>query len=180
MTLWFHNRFLFLRNTNSAWTLSSQKKHVIHVGWQWKTETFKLPLTCFLCHRLEPYDEPQQYPRKAHLDGEQLLSLSPPGFAPSSVQHHSSSDGGLRHPCNHHAGHGTLLSASVPVEPPVVVQKYEKLKRGGRDREMCSMGTEVTRREKRWLVKSNRVLKLKRPVANFKIKKGWTHPICNT
>lgn len=112
-------------------------------------KAFKRLLTCFLCHALEPYDEPQQYPRKAHLDGEQLLSLSPSGFAPAPVEHHSSSsDGRLRHPFNHHAGHGALLEASVPAGPPVVVQRYEELKRGGRDREMCWMGAELTRREK--------------------------------
>ena len=88
------------------------------------------PLTCFPCHGLEPHDEPQQCPREAHLDGEQLLSLSPPGFAPPSVQHHSSSDGRLRHPFNHHAGHGAPLSGrAFRRNPRVVVQRYEELKR---------------------------------------------------
>lgn len=93
----------------------------------------KLLLTCSLCRGLEHNDEPQQHPREAHLDGEQLLSLSPPGFAPPPAEHHSSSDGRLRHPFNHHAGHSALLEASVPAEPPLVVHRYEEVKRAGRD-----------------------------------------------
>lgn len=75
-----------------------------------RKQSFKVPLTCFLCHSLEPNDNPQKYPRKAHLDDEQLLSLSSPGFAPPPVQHHSSSSDCLRHRFNHHTGHGALLS----------------------------------------------------------------------
>lgn len=130
----------------------SQNKRVIHVGWQLIKDTFKLPLTCFLCHRLDPHEEPQQYPRKAHLDGDQLLSLSPSGFAPTPAKHPSSSDGRLRHPVNHHAGHGALLASRVLMEPPLVAQRYDKLKRSGADREMCCVGSEVTRREKIRLV----------------------------
>lgn len=105
--------FLFLRAAccsclwkNSAWTLSFLKKQALKL----EGNRAKVPLTCFLCHSLEPNDNPQKYPRKAHLDDEQLLSLSSPGFAPPPVQHHSSSSDCLRHRFNHHTGHGALLS----------------------------------------------------------------------
>lgn len=87
-------------------------------------------LTCFLRHGPKPRYEPQQDSREAHLEAEQLLSLSPPSFTPPSVQHHSrfpsSGHGRVWHPVYHHAGHGALVRPSRPAGPPVVVQRFER------------------------------------------------------
>lgn len=117
----------------------------------WKTNTNRLrcwpkaqSLTCFPRHRLEPRREPQQQPREAHLESEPLLPLPPPGFAappPAQHHHHGSSPGEprvvvltpRRHPFDHHAGHGAaFLGQRSPAESPVVAQRRETVKRGGR------------------------------------------------
>lgn len=82
-------------------------------------------LTCFLRGGPKPRDEPQQEAGEADLEAEQLLSLSPPGFTPPPVQHHSRSSssghGRVGHPLYHRAGHGALVGPSGPAAPPVVV-----------------------------------------------------------
>lgn len=91
-------------------------------------------LTCFLRGGPKPSDEPQQEASEADLEAEQLLSLSPPGFTPPPVQHHSRSSssghGPVGHPLYHRAGHGALVGPSGPAaRPVVVVQGSERAKR---------------------------------------------------
>lgn len=92
-------------------------------------------LTCFRRHGAKPRDEPQQEPREAELEAEQLLSLSAPGFTPPPVQQHprssSSGHGRVRHPAYHRAGHGAPIRPSGPAVPPVVVQRWERARRSG-------------------------------------------------
>lgn len=99
-------------------------------------------LTCFQGHGPKPRHEPQQDPREAHLEAEQLLSLSAPCFTPPSVQHHprssSSGHGRVWHPIYHHAGHGARVGPSRPAGPPVEVQRFkregERSERAGAER----------------------------------------------
>lgn len=125
----FHPRFRdVLLQTSFHFKHNKHKYRVSHLGFTFHKEVEGNHLTCFLRHGPEPRDEPQQEPREAYLEAEQLLSLSPPGFTPPSVQHHPRSSscghGRVWHPIYHCAGHGALVRPSGPAVPPVVLQRF--------------------------------------------------------
>lgn len=123
------------------------KYRVSHLGFTFHKEVEGNHLTCFLRHGPKPRDEPQQEPREAYLEAEQLLSLSPPGFTPPSVQHHlrsySSSHCRVWHSIYHRAGHIALVRPSGPAVPPVVVQRFERAKQARRSEETSLVGASV-------------------------------------
>lgn len=123
------------RDKFSFETQQARVSSVKHLGFAFRKEAQGNHLTCCLRHGPKPRHERQQEPREAYLEAEQLLSLSPPGFTPPSVQHHprssSSGHGRVRHPVYHRAGHGALIRPSGPAILPAVVQRFERACRSG-------------------------------------------------
>lgn len=163
-----------LLQTSFHFKHNKHKCRVSHLGFTFHKEVEGNRLTCFLRHGPKPRDEPQQEPREAYLEAEQLLSLSPPGFTAPSVQHHprSSSSGHDRvwHPIYHRAGHGALVRPSGPAVPPVVVQRFESAKQARRSWETSASAPG----QKLWLIRRTS-MKITRvtseyPVDKFRIK----------